>query len=424
MRAVVHPVSVSGALTSGGPVLFGGLRPLVGPLDPPPYRLECPPHVLGDVADSLPDGEARPEAIAVRLRRRGVAIVVGAPEPISASEFLRWSEARGRSSIALWRADPRLLSELQLGAFHRPTTFGRGVRRTLLAAGARITPPAARAVKACADAAFWRGVRAAATAREWRHLTTGYSVLLYHRLAGEFKPGQERLDVPPRQFARQMRALRAAGFSPVRLEEVVAFHHDGAPLPPRAVLVTADDAYAEATAVLTEHGAMHPVMFVPTRARTAHWTDHEPLADAGALAALRAAGGTLGAHSRTHPDLTTLDDDALDGEVRGALEDLGEHTAFAYPHGRHDDRVRERARSAQLAFTTDIGRNGAGTDPWCLRRVNVKAHDGLPAFCWKALTNENLPGLWERAADRRSSRRAARADAARPLAAPPRPPAA
>jgi peptidoglycan/xylan/chitin deacetylase (PgdA/CDA1 family) len=414
-------------LTPGEATLFGGLRPLVGPLDPLPFRLDGPAELLADAASGLPDGAARPEAIVVRLRRRGVEVEAGAPELLHARGFVRWSEARGRSSVAVWRVDPALLTELQLGAFHRATTFGRGVRRALMPAAAKSlvgVRAGGRAVRALADAAFWRGVRSAATDREWRHLTTGYSVLLYHRLAGEFKAGQERLDVPPRQFARQMRALRRAGFTPVRLDEVVAFHHVQAPLPPRAVLVTADDAYEDATAVLTEHGHVHPVMFVPTRARTAHWTDHEPLAGAEALVALRAAGGALGAHSRTHPDLTTLDDLALKGEVDGALADLGDDTAFAYPHGRHDARVRERARGARLAFTTDIGRNGAGTDPWCLRRVNVKAHDGLPAFVWKALTNENLPGYWERAADRRSSRRAARAAAGRSHAAPPPPPAA
>jgi hypothetical protein len=435
---VVHPVSVPGSLVGGSPLLFGGLRPLVGPFDPPPWRLAAPRELLADAAEGLPDGEARAEAIAVRLRRRGVRLEGGAPQEVSPGELVRWSEARGRSSVAMWRADPGLLTELQLGAFHRAQAFGRIVRRAMIEArraGKRFVetpgwrglpaPIAGRAVKVLADAAFWHGVRSAATPGEWRYLTTGYSVLLYHRLAGEFKPGQERLDVPPRQFARQMRFLRAAGFSFVRLEEVVAFHHQRAPLPPRAVLVTADDAYSDATVVLSGHGDVHPVMFVPTRARTAHWTDDEPVADAGRLAALVAAGGSLGAHSRTHPDLTTLDAPGLEDEVGGALADLGDATAFAYPHGRHDDRVREHARSgSRVAFTTDVGRNGAGTDPWCLRRVNVKAHDGLPGLLWKALTNENLPGRWERAADRRSSRRAARPAASRPPGVPPRPPAA
>ena len=115
MPVVLHPVSVPGTLAAGQPVLFGGLRPLVGPFDPPPVRLEGPPALLAEAAEGLPEGEARPEAIAVRLRRRGVELDLGAPEPLDAAAFVRWSELRGRSSVALWRADPTLLTELQLG---------------------------------------------------------------------------------------------------------------------------------------------------------------------------------------------------------------------------------------------------------------------------------------------------------------------
>ena len=62
-----------------------------------------------------------------------------------ARAFVRWSEARGRSSVALWRADPTLLTELQLGAFHRATTFGRGARRVLMVAGRDAGGPRAAA---------------------------------------------------------------------------------------------------------------------------------------------------------------------------------------------------------------------------------------------------------------------------------------
>ncbi len=41
-----------------------------------------------------------------------------------------------------------------------------------------------------------------------------YVVLVYHRFAGELKPGQERIDISPRRFARQLRALRLVGFRP------------------------------------------------------------------------------------------------------------------------------------------------------------------------------------------------------------------
>ena len=69
-----------------------------------------------------------------------------------------------------------------------------------------------------------------------------------------------------------------------------------------------------------------------------------------------------------------------------------------------------------------VGRNGAGTDRWCLRRVGVKAWDTQPAFLWKALTGENLPGPWERRLQRRAglpSSPAGGAPAGRPPAAAP-----
>lgn len=408
---MLHPVAVPGALRSSEPMLLGGMRPLVGLLDPPPVRVTGPSDVLARAAAGLPDGEARAEAIAVRLRRSGERIRWGAPQELAPRAYLAWSERRGRSSVALLRADPSLLPELQLGGFHHAAAAGRGARRVLMRAPR--FPARGRALRALADAAFWRGVRDTCDEVEWARLTRGYAALLYHRLAGEMKPGQERLDLPPEQFAAQLRMLRRLGFRPLSLADAIAFHTGVRGLPRRAVLVTADDAFADCAAVLGAHGDWRPALFVPTAAvgGAAHWAGGEPIADWPALRALRAAGGELGAHSRTHADLVALDDGALDGEVDGAVRDLaaavpGAPPTYAYPHGRHDARVREAARraGAVLAFTSAPGRNGAGTDPWCLRRVGVKSYDSLPAVVWKALTGELLPARWERRRLRRASR--------------------
>jgi hypothetical protein len=69
----------------------------------------------------------------------------------------------------------------------------------------------------------------------------------------------------------------------------------------------------------------------------------------------------------------------------------------AYPHGSHDEAVCDAARSAGYgaAWTTAIGRNGSGTDRYCLRRVSVKARDSQLSFLWKALTGELPPRRWE-----------------------------
>jgi len=44
----------------------------------------------------------------------------------------------------------------------------------------------------------------------------------------------------------------------------------------------------------------------------------------------------------------------------------------------HDQRIRSAAIEAgyEAAFTTKPGRNGAGTDLYCLRRIELKDWDG------------------------------------------------
>ena len=101
------------------------------------------------------------------------------------------------------------------------------------------------------------------------------------------------------------------------------------------------------------------------------------------LRELGRSGGHIGSHSRRHTPLTELAPDVLEAELAGALRDLDSHLSrftrfLAYPHGVHDQRVRSAAIEAgyEAAFTTKPGRNGAGTDLYCLRRIELKDWDG------------------------------------------------
>lgn len=97
------------------------------------------------------------------------------------------------------------------------------------------------------------------------------------------------------------------------------------------------------------------------------------------LRALVADGADVAAHTRTHPALTTLDEDEVRAEIRGSFDDLrrelGEALpALAYPFGDHDDRVVGIARDEgfELAFTTRDGHNVLqSADPLRLRRTNI-----------------------------------------------------
>jgi peptidoglycan/xylan/chitin deacetylase (PgdA/CDA1 family) len=399
-----------------GDHLLGGLRPLVGPV----------PQIVVGVDDGSADGvpdEALAEAAAVRLRRSGAeprTVPVRGPVR-TRGDLVALCRRRGRDSVLAWRRDPSLLPELQLGGWYVADWRGRLARGVGLAAR---VPAAWLPPRLAADLAFWRGVHQAATDREWRRLTgSSYVVLCYHRLLGEAGPGQERMDVAPSALRGQLRLLRLLGWRALSPEEVESFHSDPqATLPRRRFVLTADDGFAEAVRELTSLTRHRPQLFVVTGAvgGSADWLGRAPLADWRSLETFAGSGGVVGSHARRHVRLDSLDDSEIEAELSGSLADLRDRLApgtrvLAYPHGAHDARVRGKARDAgyALAFTTRQGRNGAGTDRWCLRRVEPKIWDSRLSFAWKVLTGVSPPPRWEKRLEARW--RAGRAQPTHPV---------
>jgi peptidoglycan/xylan/chitin deacetylase (PgdA/CDA1 family) len=106
-------------------------------------------------------------------------------------------------------------------------------------------------------------------------------VLMYHRIGDSrdhsLYPGL--VSASPRAFERQIRCL-AERHRFVSMDEVLHWHRTGSRLPPRALLLTFDDAYADfaehAWPILSELG-LPATVFVPTaipdRPRLAFWWD-------------------------------------------------------------------------------------------------------------------------------------------------------
>lgn len=281
--------------------------------------------------------------------------------------------------------------------------------RRLRVPAVALAPPArfsSRWSELADDLAYWKDVRAEATTEEWRRLTSSYSVLVYHRFAGELKPGQERIDIAPRHFYRQLRLLRLLGFKPLPLEDLLAFHRgERNELPRRRFVITVDDAMADAIEPLRRAAGLSPQLFVPTAelGSSAHWIDGEPVAGWEEVRSLAEAGVAIGSHTRHHRRLTKLTPEERDAELSGSLAELREHVpgaaaVIAYPNGDHDDAVCRATEEAgyEAAFTTEKGRNDAATNRFRLRRVSVHGTDGPLAALWKVLTGEALPGWWPR----------------------------
>ena len=178
------------------------------------------------------------------------------------------------------------------------------------------------------------------------------TVLGWHRI--DVEGGQ--LAVSPAIFARQMDILDACRqhVPAVRLDQVAALLAAGN-LRARRVVLTFDDAWADNHAHALGPLSLHRLpatLYAPSRllGSPGYMTRTQ-------LLEMDAAGLTIGAHSRTHPDLRACGSGDLEGEVRGSKEDLEDLlgkpvTSFAYPTGLINERV--VAAVAAAGFTSAV----------------------------------------------------------------------
>ena len=220
-------------------------------------------------------------------------------------------------------------------------------------------------------------------------------VLMYHKV-NDLWPNPTT--IPTAIFEEQMALLGALGYVPVSLDAVRDHYVAGAPLPPRAVLITFDDGYRDnlenALPVLRRHG--YPaVLFVPIgfldgdrplpheeslrllgiRNETLGWDE---------LAELEAGGIRIESHGIGHRPVSELEPDEATREIalsKLRLEErLGrEVDAFAFVKGSLADYRPEHASLVQqagysLAFTSVSGANGPRTDRFRLRRYNIEPY--------------------------------------------------
>jgi peptidoglycan/xylan/chitin deacetylase (PgdA/CDA1 family) len=241
-------------------------------------------------------------------------------------------------------------------------------------------------------------------------------VLAYHAIADPAgDPGLADFCVPPERFAEQVDGLRRRGWSFIDLDACLAGLRGEEELPPRPVLLTFDDAYAdlltEGVPILVERGIPAVVFAVSDHVGgTNTWARGAgtvPLLDAAGLRELAANGIEVGAHTATHPALPEVPPSELEDELLGAgerLQALGlpRPRAFSYPFGLWNGALANAVRAAgyEVAFTVDRGVVGSGSDPYALPRHAVHAGDSgkvlhlkLTAAGWPILVRKMLRGI-------------------------------
>jgi peptidoglycan/xylan/chitin deacetylase (PgdA/CDA1 family) len=235
-------------------------------------------------------------------------------------------------------------------------------------------------------------------------------VLLYHHVGPE-RPGTfAGLTVSQKKFQEQVRWLSERGFQLITSSDWLNWCRMGKGLPPQPVLMTFDDAYFDlaeyALPAIHQRGFGAEIMIVSGLiGATNKWNEKE-LADKHKLMTeeqirdWNRKGIEFGAHSRTHPDLRTLQDLELNSEVEGSRDDLGKilgsrPRSFAFPYGHYNEAVLRVVReNFDLAFTVEEGLNTLGSDLHRLRRSMVLPRESLFEFGLRVRLGRNpLIGL-------------------------------
>jgi peptidoglycan/xylan/chitin deacetylase (PgdA/CDA1 family) len=209
--------------------------------------------------------------------------------------------------------------------------------------------------------------------------TAKVPVLMYHVIkpppAGAPFPG---LYVPADEFAAQMRALRAAGWHAVTMDQLKAYWTRGVPLGPgKPVVLTFDNGYA------SQYENALPIL------KRLGWVGNENIQLSGLppsqggltdaqVRALVAAGWELDTQGISHADLIALDAAQLKYQVATARHILQKRYGvpvnwFCYPSGHYDSTVIDEVKAAGYTGSTTVipGWAGPTQDPYRLPRLRV-----------------------------------------------------
>ena len=199
------------------------------------------------------------------------------------------------------------------------------------------------------------------------------------------------------RFKRQMRFLKRERWNTFLVSDLKNIHA----LPPCSVALTFDDGFMDnyelALPVLLELGQC-ATWFIASQdiGKPASWDHPSPydsrLMAPGQIRRMAASGMEIGGHSRSHSDLTTLQEDALKEEILGSKRDLeditgSKVTSFAYPFGRWNERVLKITAEAGygLACTTSPGRVSRTNNLLAVPRVAVFSEDTTSSFARKLI---------------------------------------
>jgi peptidoglycan/xylan/chitin deacetylase (PgdA/CDA1 family) len=213
-------------------------------------------------------------------------------------------------------------------------------------------------------------------------------ILMYHyvRVVDEAEdPLGYGLSVAPDRFAEQMAWVRATGYTPMRMDDLVACLREIIACPEQPVVLTFDDGYEECATVilpiLQRHNITATFYIVPGLVGQPGYMSWEHVEE------LHHAGMEIGSHTVTHADLSGLSLDAAREEIvrsKALLEEaIGAPVySFSYPAGNYTQALLPLIHEA--GYTSAVAIHNGG-DFWRLYKIprrRVLGGETIDGFPW------------------------------------------
>lgn len=203
-------------------------------------------------------------------------------------------------------------------------------------------------------------------------------ILCYHSISND----HWRFGVSQAVFEKQMRWL-VAHYQPLDATDLEQYLAGKRKLTKPSFVLTFDDGYQDVLKVVPFCRKLNiqPIIFVlsePNRAATSELGTQRPLLRLNDITRLMEAGWSVGLHSATHQNLTTLTKREITLEVNGAKKELEREIAkkiiyFAYPRGKYNKQVLDEVRRSgfHLGFSMDSRVHLLLTDKLRVPRVGI-----------------------------------------------------
>jgi len=224
------------------------------------------------------------------------------------------------------------------------------------------------------------------------HRQAHVPILMYHHIE-DAPPGADAirrdLSVSPEAFEAQLHYLKQAGYESITLNELALHLTVGKPLPPKPIILTFDDGYADAYTnafPLLQRFGFEGTFFVVSEPVDAGDPDFVSWAE---VEEMHSAGMSFEPHSYNHPDMRNRGFDFVVFQILAPKEAIEARTGetcrfFAYPAGRYDQFVIDVLRSADFwgAVLTEQGATHGSDELFTLRRIRVHGGDDLDTFIY------------------------------------------